>query len=609
VIPLQRKGQTVVTERERPALDSREDAVDVGDVTRVTNLLQSLSKLIQGKKIYARNNPTLMKFAEEFHAGLRKYFKDHEDLVLGVEQQVLRWRGEIVYDADSRDENIAFLLYKDGIGEVSIDVDAPAEEVDLFIDIVKDELHRPDEDADDVVTQLWKADFNHISYRVLDEYLVGEYGEGRSGEAGATAGWLEKEDHTDTPGVEDKGRVIVDTDRYDGSIEGYLNELVDRSYPNCPAAERDLALQELVESMFNVNPHELQRCQEEFEVERKRDVLVDFLDAILPFVLKDNPKMFRDVCNVLDSVTSYILSESRLTALANTLLSLRAFAGSAESNPAAIAYLLALEERFTETEFLLSLKDKAATEPQAVFSYYRQVGKRSVPAVCTLLQELDHPAAHQQACDVLVDVAAEDVPGIIDTFDLDEPRLAHDALYLLRRLGTGGVPSLVGELMFYPDARVRDETIQYLCEVGNDDAAVLLVRLLEHDDKQTRLKALGAMENVSSPIILNRIMLLAFDKELGGRSPDEREHVFRTLGKCVGTRALPDIKRMLSKKTPFGFGKGQKQQAKVLAIRALEHMPGDEALVMLGEMAADTNGFVKSRAQRALKSRQSREDS
>lgn len=595
----------MVTDRERHAEEDHNSAVNPDSVDKMREVVQAMSKLIHGRQIYARNNPTLVKFTNDFQKAFRSFLEDHDEIVLTVEQNVLRWQGELIYENNERDESIAFLLYKDGIGEISITSAASDDEISRLIDIIKDELHGSASEAEDVVTRLWRADFDNIAYRVLDEYLVGEFGDGRMG-AGSDAAPtpLEVEDHTDLPSLQDKGRVIVDTQRYVQSIDSYLSELLERTRPDCPGEQREAAFQELVESLFNVSSDELRRCQEELETEKQRDTLVDFLDSILFFTQQENASSFRDLCNIIDSITSYILNEGHPATLAETLLAVRAFAGSHELTETVAGYFQSLEDKFTDTAYLHGLGkavDNWGTGSAPLITYYRQVGKRAVPAVCALLEGIDDHKAHQAICEVLVDVAPEDLERIIGELNMDNPLIARDVACLLREMPTKTIPPLAHELMFYPDLRVREEVIRFLADVCNDDAAMMLVRLLDHEDKSTRVKTLAAMEEVKSPIIINKLMAVAFDKEMSDKTSDEQEHVFRTLGKCAGIRALPDIKRMLEKKNPFGFGKGQKQQDKILAIRALEHIETDESLRILRDLANDPSAPVKVKAQRVLR--------
>ena len=68
---------------------SADDLRSLGDVRAV---LTALTKLIQGKKIYAKNNPTLAKFAKEFETSCQEYFAQEDELELTIEQYVIKFQ-------------------------------------------------------------------------------------------------------------------------------------------------------------------------------------------------------------------------------------------------------------------------------------------------------------------------------------------------------------------------------------------------------------------------------------------------------------------------------------------------------------------------------------
>jgi HEAT repeat protein len=116
-----------------------------------------------------------------------------------------------------------------------------------------------------------------------------------------------------------------------------------------------------------------------------------------------------------------------------------------------------------------------------------------------------------------------------------------------------------------------------------------------------RVKTLTAVEDMDDPIVRNKIVAVAFDKEFTKKDSDEQEHIFRAVGKLAGKAVLPRITQMLEKKSRLQIGRGShRKHEKLLAIRALEHIDEPETLTILAGLAEDADGLVKSKAQRAL---------
>ena len=596
------KNIVMTDKNENPSIAAELAEDDRRDSEPVRAIIKSLSKFIQGKKIYAKNNPTLVKFAKEFDASLQAFFNDEDELVLTIEQYQIKWCDQPIYANDKRDESIAFLLYKDGIGELSIHSSVTFNELESFVDVLKDEVHSF-KTGEDVVTKLWKADFENIAYRVLDEYLVGQFGEGKLDEAKKTP--LETEDHPDLPSFEDKGREIVGTSEELESITTYLNHLLDQSHPMGSPEDREKRFEEMADSFFMINNEELRLCREELSSEKEHDALVDFLETIIDFtLLSDNHSVVRDTSNVIESIVDYLIEERNAVALAGTLEAIRSFFTGRSLDENLTTFFEHLEEKLTDTNFLTSLNDRiseGSPDVEEVFAYYRAVGKRAAPTICALLEHLEGPRLHRIACDTLIDVAGDDIPLLIEKLSIDVPRVAQDAIYLIEKSDTKELPYLVEELMYYPDDRVRDEVIGYLARIGTGDAITLLIRLIDDVDKRIRIKTMAAIRDLNSPIILNKLIAVAFDKQFAGKTFDEQEQLFRVVGKQAGNDILPHIRSMIEKKSRLPFMKNQTKQNKLLAIRALENIATPESMNLLRVLAEDANDLVKSMARRALR--------
>jgi hypothetical protein len=201
---------------------------------RVQHVMKTLVKVVGGKKLYAENNPRLAQFNEELRDALRQLFSVEDALVISIEQYRILWNDEVIYENDKRDDNLAFLLYKDGVGEVTIQKKALESEIDRFIQIITDESRRSGRD-DDVVTQLWNADFDFISYRVMDDYLAGDTD-------------VSDDPPTDVadqaellPSLEDKGRVTVRPSDPLESIDVYLRRAIMTNCESSDDVERERA--------------------------------------------------------------------------------------------------------------------------------------------------------------------------------------------------------------------------------------------------------------------------------------------------------------------------------------------------------------------------------
>ncbi len=581
-------------------------------VEKAQAVFRCLSKLVLGKKIYAPNNPTLVKFANEFDAALHDFFIDEDELVVSIDKFAIRWEDHVVYENDKRDESIAFLLYKDGVGEVSIHRSVSPVEMETFVDLIKNEVRNPSQE-EDVVTKLWKADLEHISYRVLDEYLVGEFGEGRVGEGEAPQGILEHEDHPEIPSFEDKGRIIVGDVKDLPSIGHYLQDLVLRSGPTSSGTDEEERFQDAMETIFAISAGELRHCHDQMMKQKQIDALVSFIDSYLDFTLmRENTSAIRDVMNVIECLVDKIISELNGVVLAQTLTGVRRFASKSVAPPNIQSFLQNLEKRLTDPSVLLSLGETTRNSgdgSKSVLQFYAIVGDRAIPAVLRLLDENDDPRFHKIACDTLVRLAGDRLSEIINGLNIDKPQIARDVIRLMKATKPGEVPRVIKELMYYPDFQVRAEAIHFLAGFGDDESALLLVRLLDDTEKNTRLRAITEMSEMNHPIARNRIEEIAFGKDLGNKELDEQIEIFRALGKLCGPELIPRLQQIAGKKQLFFFGRRKRKGSKLLAVYALEQLRDPGATALLETLAGDADEHVSAKAAQVIESLKSKRDS
>lgn len=578
---------------------------DLRALGKVREIFAALSKYINAKTIYSSNNPNTRKFAETFHRTIREYFEVEKELLLTVEQYQLKWRGEIVYDNQQKNESIAFLLYKDGVGEITILSSVTTKELELFTDLVNKETHNPSMQLD-IVNRLWEADFKDIFYRVYDECADGTSGDTQGAGSSCKEHPLRVNDHPDLSTIEDDNAFYADSSsNFSKSIEAYFSSVVERKRPGLPAYQKELYIQKMLQSSFAVDLEELSSWRDDFTASNDKDKLLWLLGIMFDFTqTHSTPPVVRDVLDMTDRLTRNIIQEANIS----SLIALMNMQKRLALSPGTSYEYRSLHERIgselTNGFFLQSL-GKTAGRPQddvhELLKFYQLVGKNSVPGICELLKNLNDPVLQKKACDVLLDIAEEDITHVLNTFDLDDSQQAANAVYLLLKSQTAEVSPLIKNLMSSPHAHVRALLVQYLICVGNDEAASLLSRLLEDQDAGVRMKACAASEEFKHPLIVDKVTTLCFGVDDAARSSDELERLFRAVGKLAGANALGPIKQMIGKKHWLPVGASRSKREKLLAITALRYMPGQESLELLKKLSADRDNLVKTKALYVLR--------
>ncbi len=563
----------------------------------VERVLKALSKLVSGRKIYADNNPRLEQFRDELVTTLREFFTCEDELQLTVEQFAMQWHDHVVYENLRREESLAFILFKDGIGEITITPSAIGEELERLVRILADELHSTNNE-DDVVTRFWNADFQHIAYRVLDDYLEPQ----RKEQLEEKPGLEETADHDELiPSLNDKGRVIVHRSDSLESIDAMLREVSRRHHPQAAEEEAELEYQRMLRGVFSVPVDELEIYRAECERDRTDDGIAAFFEAFYVFeLMPDNPAAVRDVSSILERLLEFAISERRATTLERVVRCVREFQSRADLPDNVRRFGEKLLARAANRELMDSLLEglpDADAHAGSVLAYAVAIGEPALEPLVRALHRGGSPHLHRRICDAIITVSPALAHTVIDRLDVDQPEVAVDAVYLARSLNLSTLTPRLRELVFYPDARVKLEMLGWIATNDDADTTNLLLASLGDLDRRVRLKVLDALCDRREPRVRERLTEMAFAKDLSERSADEQEAIFKALGHVGDASTVVQLRAMVEKRRLLPIAKGP--DVKLLAIRALERIHDGGALELLARLCEDPVEAVRQRAQRA----------
>ncbi len=561
-------------------------------------VVKALARLVSGRKIYADNNPRLAQFRDEMATALREFFALEDELVLTIEQFAMHWQEYVVYENLRRDESLAFILFKDGIGELTLLPRAIGDETDRLVKILADELYHVAQD-EDVVTRFWNADFQHITYRVLDDYLEPERD---PRETANGQGLEETADHDELiPSLADKGRVIVHRSASLVSLDTMMRGVAHRHHPGANEEEAELEYQRLLRSTFNLPVDELELYRAELRDDQAEDGIAAFFEAIQVFLLMtENPTGVRDVASVLDRLVEFAVNERRPVTLERLVRAIREFGGRSDLPDAARRAQEKLLARAASAELVSSFLEgfaDADANADSVLAYARAVGAPSVDALVRALHRGGSPSLHRRICDALIAISPEGAAALIDRLDVDQAQVAVDAVYLARSLKLDSLSPRLRELVFYPDARVKLEMLGWIASHNDADTTNLLLASLGDLDRRVRMRVLDSLGERRDPRVRERITEMAFAKDLGERAADEQEAIFKTLGHVGDATTVVQLRSLVEKRRLLPLAKGP--DAKLLAIRALEKIRDRSAIDLLQRLCEDPSEPVRQRAQRA----------
>jgi HEAT repeat protein len=324
-------------------------------------------------------------------------------------------------------------------------------------------------------------------------------------------------------------------------------------------------------------------------------------------MLQDNPSAVRDVSSILEQIVDYAVGERDPRALGQLIALIRDFQSTHQPSANIASMCEKLEERLVAPSLVQSFEDDLAqwsTRTQRALEYFEAVGRPVVDPLLKILHSVEGGRLHREICGVLVKTAGDEIEGVLDRLDIDNTRVARDAVYIAGKIGIQTLTPRVQELLYYPDVKVKEEMLEIVSRMSDPAVPDLLMSAATDADKAIRCKAMQTAAARGLPQMARHLSLIAFSKGLHEKDADEQEALFRALGHVGDAETVERLRKFVGRRNLVDFS--GKRENKMLAIRALEHIQDSSAADLLQKLSRDSNEGVRTRARRALTARRKR---
>ncbi|HMG95665.1 MAG TPA: HEAT repeat domain-containing protein, partial [Gemmatimonadaceae bacterium] len=433
----------------------------------VTDLLKAFVKAVRAHQLYLPNNPMHARSLEAVRDGFAAIWKHTEELDLQVVETQLKWEGRVVLDEGERtSDNMAWLLYKDGIRELKMLKGFETEELGTFFNLLQAVRKATDED-DDLLTLMWEREFTTLQYRYVD--LTAETG----------------------PGVESMERAeqkekILSPAQVEAGLESTTSSLAKLD-------DFDATLYFLDDGEVEYLHQEIKR---EFSTDLRPAVIASLLDT---FETQKDPTVREEICGLLDYFllillstaqyrnAAYLLRESGVTAnRATDLLEPQkqrlTQLGELMSDPKPLGQLLqALEDSPLRAPQMELDELFGILQPRALETILGWIGRSNNPQLKMLLEAAASRLASNNSAELIRLIGSDDEAVVIEA---------------IRRAAAlkspAAVPAL-GKMLTVGESDMRAAAVTALTEIGSPGAMQMLERALVDEDREVRIIAVRAL--------------------------------------------------------------------------------------------------------------------
>jgi hypothetical protein len=555
------------------------------ELSSVKRLLTLLDKTAKSSRTYGAANPVAQKFFQQLFEGLTAHLATYSKLAFLVQRSELYFNGEVVYQAEqgSSTESVAFKLYSDGIRELTFLEGLPAEDLSFLLDSLWGSLNPNEENDDDIVTRLWAKNLSTITVVTAEE--IAKASTGGDVFALPMAGTMEA--------PESSLRDLLDRERAKARKEKGPGGDGSNASGDKPAggeasggaAGGGASRFQSGHVGYNVTETELAELAKEIEAESTRDnttYLLDMLTAILASeksaaILTKLLDLWGNVLDTLAAQGKWIVLDSVLGLLHVTAEVRPDLDEDQKTQLAALLDSLSRPERMKMIETYLNRTPGATTEglPAVLLS----MTSAAVPALCTLLANLETPAHQLIAAEALEALAKDQPDHLLRGLTDRRPRYVKNLLTILLKWNDPRFADAIEKLVRYPDIQVRKEVIRAIGIFRPNGNGMKLIAFTNDVEESVRFAALKLLMTGQYKTSYSAWSPLVSTDTFMDRTLSEKRAVFLAMRATSGDEVIPYFESLF---TEWSWtNRKKKEELAALAAEALGKLASPAALIAL----------------------------
>ena len=539
----------------------------------VTDLLKSFVKAVRATQMYLPNNPMHARALDAVKEAFSALWQKTDELILQVIETRLEWEGRTVLDEGERtSDNVAWLLYKDGIRELTMLKGFEQEELSVLFDLLQ-RVRKATDDDDDLLTLMWEREFVNLQYRYVD--LTQETG----------------------PGVESMERAeqkekILSPAQAEAGLESTQSSIA--------------RLEDFDGTLYFLDDREVEYLQQEIKREFSTDLRPAVIASLLDtFENQKDPTVREEICNLLDYFLLILLSSAQYR---NAAYLLRESGVTANRAPEVLdpqkQRLLQLNELMSDPkplgQLLQALEDAPLRAPQhELDELFGILQPRALETILSWIGKSSNPQLKMLLEVAATRLASSNSAELIRLIGSDDEGVVLEAIRRAAALKSPAAVPALGKMLTVGEADMRLAAVTALTDIGSPGAMQMLERALIDEDREVRIVAVRALGARNARAALPRIEAAIKGKDLRDSNLTEKMAFFEAYGLLSGDAGVALLDGVLNAK---GFmGKKDDSEFRACAAMALGKINSAKASDSLSRAAGEKDVIVRNAVSKAIR--------
>ncbi|HUF31428.1 MAG TPA: HEAT repeat domain-containing protein [Gemmatimonadaceae bacterium] len=539
----------------------------------VEGWLQALGKAVRAHQLYLPNNPVYQRAIEQLRANFVALWAETEQLTLAITESELKWEGVVVASEPSKSESLAWLLYQDGLRELTFMRGFEVDELDRLLGLLQ-RVKRAAPDEDDLVTLLWEQDFINLRYQFV-EFVPEGIGEI---ETGASYG-VERQ------------------------VDMQGSQAADEETAPTPGI---VSMKEFDSTVYFLDENELQFVRSALQAEYEENLPRNVLSVLFDLFERQSAEDVRaEIVEILPHLMLHFLAAGDYRAVAYLVRESRhACERAVELDDRQRDALLQVPERLGTAEVLGQLLQTiadATTPPDTaeLDALFEVLGGTAMETVLRWTVHLPSGPLRASLERAGTRLAATNVTELVRLIGLPDREIAIEAARRAGELRSPGAAPALGRLLGVDDAAVRLAAAAALAEIASPGALQQLERGVEDPDREVRIVSVRVLGARGHRAALPQLEAQIRGNDMRGADLTEKMAYFEAYGALAGDGAISHLDAALNGRGLFG--RREDPETRACAAMALGKIGSPPALEALRKASADKEMIVRNAVQKAVR--------
>jgi hypothetical protein len=563
----------------RPEPETPESVTEAPAFKAARLWVHQFARTLKTCRLYEANNPTVARFLVDLSDALRKYGEEHGAMTLRFTSDDVLCQGASVYLARSRDDNLAWPFYRDGIRALTLTPGISAEEVHALIRALVSHTTVAEPESD-LVTALWEAHLDHVDV----DYVPAE------SEVSAGEDAVDDEPMPWPQGEAEEPAAAADEPALEKRTEADLSRSDDWSIRE-RTAEVEAGFLELETLALN----EVKRFHEEYRDEHQVPLTTTAIAIVQALLAADvDEDDVTDLASFLPRVLRETLESGRWLESAETLALLSSHARGRWSIETFAQELL---QPISVSHVATRLDVQDVGEVRDFLELARFVGELEIDLMVAVLAQSEYRRTRRLIAEAIVQ-RCRDNPERLAPW-LADPRwqVVRNVVHMLGMIGGPAVVPLLETVARHPEARVRYGVVASLGETPPASARTVLLAMLDGADSRLFVSVMQQLGRERDTPVARQLFAMVLEPEFDRRPGPEKRAVYDALAATAGDEMVPVLEAELHRGGWFAL---QLEDHRIALARCLARIGTLDSMRALERGAQSKRAAVRRACEEAL---------